>query len=307
VIDFLSAILEGGSAGFLELRFIMAGTVKQRFFSLPVDSAGQNVPADALNMDFDGWDVYFGVLPRWRREGKGEDIDDWATVLWADFDAKAYPGGKPAAFYALGKVLPVPQIIVDSGHGYHAYWLMRRGLNWAWAEKIMKGIAIKTGADRTYDKARILRVPGTHNHKDEVPALVRILRFDTLSPRYDGDEFSDYTFAVDREQEKAERAIERRRHERVDMAVPIENIPDWLQRLLAFGHDPADPPPYDRSKNCFRVACKFIELGWSDEEIEDVFVSHPEGIGEKMAEKGDEAGRRWLQYTLRAAHQTVGY
>lgn len=303
IVDFLRTIL-GDGPGYAEFRLIRDGEVAQRFPVLPL----YDDQAEALfEEDRSGYDVYFGVLPRWRMGGKAEDVDDWARVLWADFDAKSYPGGKPAAFYALGRVLPVPQVIVDSGHGYHAYWLMKRGLSWAWAEKIMKGIAIKTGADRTYDKARILRVPGTHNHKDVDPLLVRILRFDTLAPRYDGDEFSDYTFLVDRAEEKEQRAQERRRRERTDIAVPIENIPQWLSRLVQYGHDLEDQAPYDRSKNCFRVACKLIELGWDDLDIINLFLSNPAGIGEKMAGKGPVEGHRWLRTTLRAAHQSVGY
>lgn len=303
MIDFLSTVL-GDGQGFAEFRLIRDGKVTQSFKSLPLDPI---VVPMLLDEDQGGHDVYFGVLPRWRRGGKGEDIEDWTWVLWADYDAKAFPGGKPAAFYALGKVQPVPQIIVDSGHGYHAYWLMARGLNWAWATKIMKGIALKTGADRTYDKARILRVPGTHNHKDAQPLLVRILRFDTLAPRYQGEDFSDYTFLVDREDEKAERAIERRRTERVDMPVPIQNIPSWLNSLIMTGReDHMDEHP-DRSKLCFKAAAKLIELGWDDDAIEQIFIENPEGIGEKMTEKGNEAGHHWLQYTLRAAHLSVGY
>jgi hypothetical protein len=305
MIEFLSAIWDGAiEGGYGELRFIRKGEVEQQFPGLPLDQVALPIRLSAA--DLAGWDVYFGVLPRLRPSGKGDDIDDFANVLWADYDAKSYPGGKPAAFYALGRVQPVPQIIVDSGHGYHAYWLMRRGINWQWATKIMKGIALKTGADRTYDKARILRIPGTHNHKDDPPLLVRLLRFDTLAPRYEGEDFSDYTFLVDREEERSERAIARRKTERVDMPVPIENIPPWLNGLIVNGREDHQDEHPDRSKLCFKTACQLIELGWADDSIETIFLLHPKGIGEKMFEKG-AYGHRWLEYTLEAAHRSVGY
>ena len=91
------------------------------------------------------------------------------------------------------------------------------------------------------------------------------------------------------------------------MPVPVENIPSWLNSLIVNGReDHMDKHP-DRSKLCFKVAAKLIELGWEDAAIEQVFIENPEGIGEKMTEKGTEAGHNWLQYTLRAAHHSVGY
>jgi hypothetical protein len=302
--------LWAGHTGFGELRLIKNGVVNQSWIPLPIDDM-YLLDDEVLNRDVDGWDVYFGVLPRVSMEGKTANVVNETSVLWADFDAKVYPGGaKAQAFYALGKVTPAPHIIVDSGHGYHAYWLLASPISFTWAARIMKGIAMATGADRVYDQARILRVPGTHNHKDADPSLVRVLRFDILSPRYASEDFSDYTFRVDREEEANEFRQEKKREARAAEGggrKDWSDLPGWLVKLITSGRDTAPDGQviHDRSVLCFKVCARLIEAGWSDEEIEDVFLSYPEGIGEKMAEKGVR-GKRWLETTLEAAHRSTG-
>jgi hypothetical protein len=51
--------------------------------------------------------------------------------------------------------------------------------------------------------------------------------------------------------------------------------------------------------------CWMIENGWNDAEIAQAFFSHPHGIGAKTANKGQQ-GIRYLERTIRKAHQAVG-
>jgi hypothetical protein len=68
--------------------------------------------------------IYFGVNPRPLDKGKKqEDIRD-IVCLWADVDGKDFPDGKDAALKCIGEFPLPPSIIVDSGHGYHCYWLL---------------------------------------------------------------------------------------------------------------------------------------------------------------------------------------
>src|SRR5262249_29246108 len=69
-----------------------------------------------------GKQVYFGVLPRLAglepfKSGKKDDIQSGKAV-WVDID------GKHGALERLKEFSPLPSIIVDSGNGYHAYWLV---------------------------------------------------------------------------------------------------------------------------------------------------------------------------------------
>lgn len=190
--DFLAAIwpegLETIEPLLGEIRAFKGDHRVQNWVSSPGEAEAQ-----ALVLAVSGYDVYFGVLPRLEEKGGGDAIPDVTSVLWADFDNKSFEYG---AFAALWAVRPQPQIVVDSGNGYHGYWLLRDLVPFAEAREVMKGMHLVAGADKTYDKARILRVPGTENHKTDPPHPVRLLKFDLTGRRYRIDEFVDYASAA---------------------------------------------------------------------------------------------------------------
>ena len=144
----------------------------------------------------DRMDVYFGVIPRTSMRGRAQDTIDVTDVLWADFDAKNFKGktGAGSAFSELSHMRMTPHIIVDSGNGYHAYWLLDQDYPFEQAQKVMKGIEYVHHSDHCSDQARILRVPGTLNFKQQPPHPVRLVRFDTFSPRYTLDMFNEYQY-----------------------------------------------------------------------------------------------------------------
>jgi hypothetical protein len=112
-------------------------------------------------------------------------------AIWVDVDVKAnspkhYAShgdawAAVAAFYK--KVgLPKPSIIVDSGGGLHVYWTSDRPLTldeWrpyaAGLKALLLQEGVKCDAGLTTDAARILRVPGTLNHKYDPPRMVKLL------------------------------------------------------------------------------------------------------------------------------------
>lgn len=141
-------------------------------------------------------DVYFGVLRRTTTRGRAEDTVEATHLLWADFDAKNYRGktGSGSAFAEIANMRLIPHIIVDSGHGYHAYWLLDTEYEFADAQKVMKGIERVHRTDHCSDAARILRVPGTLNFKDASPTPVRLVRFDVATRPYSLDAFNEYAY-----------------------------------------------------------------------------------------------------------------
>lgn len=108
--------------------------------------------------------------------------------IWIDLDVKAkgYPTRK-AALAALKEFLcatklPSPTFIVGSGGGMHVYWTFDRSISlkeWQSVATSLKNALIKhnvlcdTGC--TVDSVRILRVPGTFNHKTNPPTKVELL------------------------------------------------------------------------------------------------------------------------------------
>lgn len=152
---------------------------------------------DGLKNDFD---VYFGVLPRAGRSGSQKDV--WyASCLFADVD-----GGEEGVPGSIARIkaciVPLPNIAVQSGNGIHCYWLLSETVSmWEHSERetfksTLRRLARAIGghspnahADMSAcEVARILRVPGTYNHKlRDNPKEVKVLRHDTADTMtYDG-------------------------------------------------------------------------------------------------------------------------
>lgn len=107
--------------------------------------------------------------------------------LFVDLDGKAFGTKqdmlKELSTFCKATGFPGPSIYVDSGRGIHAYWTFDRDLPvaaWrALAEKL-KAKCLESGfridPTVTADAARILRVPGTLNHKEAPPLACRVLK-----------------------------------------------------------------------------------------------------------------------------------
>jgi len=198
MIEFLQALQPEGNGIFTELRAMRGGEVKSHFIPL----AQRDVVAEAaMKLNADGHDVYFGVLPRMSARGRAEECVPNIGVLWADIDNKAVGGTHLAALMRVGALNLTPSIIVDSGNGIHAYWLLSHLAPFARVKPLMQGLQSAIGSDHVHDAPRVLRLPGTHNHKGchhDVEHLspmckpVRLLHFEP-ERRYRLSDFDDFT------------------------------------------------------------------------------------------------------------------
>lgn len=271
-----------------ELRFIRRddgnGRVLQLFY--PVTTQGLRDATDEIaKLNVQGWDAYYGVLPRIRRSGTAEDVYQGMNILWADLDSKSFgedgtQDSKEAALAALRKPVLQPQIIVDSGGGYHAYWLLDREMDLEWGSLVMKGIAKQVNGDHVSDAPRVLRVPGSLNWKRESPRPARVLRFDIVGPFYRPADFSDYLEYSQPKQRTTSQVYDR------------QDLPDWLIQLCQQG-----APKGQRSEAAFKAALWLAKYGQTDDEIRLMFALTPNGIGAKYAERGDN----WLNRTIENA------
>lgn len=141
--------------------------------------------------------------------------------LWLDIDIAGpahkktnLPASHEDAIDLLKSSLPLPPtILVDSGHGLHAYWLFKEP--WLFetederqqAASLMRRFvlsfkyhaAIRGWAiDSVFDLARVLRVPGTLNTKPGAEQMLCSVRDADYERRYNPDEF--YQFLVDTEE-----------------------------------------------------------------------------------------------------------
>jgi len=113
-----------------------------------------------------GWGAYFAVglrksgLSRWQRGGAAEVVA--LPAFYTDIDDPT----SATLMKLRGARLP-PSMIVHSGGGYHAYWLLdepTRDLNMA--RQVLQGLARAFGGDGL-SPAQSLRLPGTVNCKPE--------------------------------------------------------------------------------------------------------------------------------------------
>jgi hypothetical protein len=113
-----------------------------------------------------GWGAYFAVglrkpgLSRWKRGGVAEVVA--LPAFYTDIDDPT-----DATLMKLrGARLP-PSMIVHSGGGYHAYWLLDEPTSdLHMARQVLQGLARTFGGDGL-SPAQSLRLPGTVNHKPE--------------------------------------------------------------------------------------------------------------------------------------------
>lgn len=143
-------------------------------------------------------DVYFGLSTRRPgiTSGRG-NIDDCngLTCVWCDLDLADRKTKKklPRTREELDKIIlaihPFPSMIVDSGGGYHLYWLFTEPWNLdrkedqidagklcrQWGMTIQRIVKEQFGydVDSAFDLPRVLRVCGTRNLKNAKPRDVK--------------------------------------------------------------------------------------------------------------------------------------
>lgn len=248
---FLSSFyLEG--KGWLEIR-VLDARGRMSYFEESVDRA---IQAYEKWLQIPTANVYFGVCPR-KEEGK-HNLKDvmYARCIWTDLDAKNADDRKKHLKTLREFPLP-PTIVVNSGNGFHAYWLLNKPTRkWAAFDQIIKALEKLSGADKIGDRARILRVPGTFNTKDPSnPLPVRIL------PRY-----TDYL--------------------RVYALRDLALIPKLFDRKLRHKIVTGDVRGFEsRSERDWDVMTALVRLGFTDDAIQHIFMAHSIGDRARDDEK----------------------
>ena len=141
-------------------------------------------------------------------------------ALWADIDIADpdvhkkwnLPPTIEAALDVLDRCGLPPSLVVHSGHGLQAWWLLQEfwsfdtdddrlaaaGLAQRWNTTLQVRAAEQSYVvDSTFDLARVMRVPGTMNRKQpSKPMPVRIVRYDDQL-RYNPEDFEPYVVDAD--------------------------------------------------------------------------------------------------------------
>jgi putative DNA primase/helicase len=268
--DFFKAMFSN-TDGLIEIREIYPDKKVQQSFYSNIEGAS--------NHSQNGGNLYFGVCPRVRESGKEEDVAKIAS-LWIDLDE--YDEQK-----ALNKVQTFkyqPSVIVASGNGFHCYWLLKEAESVDKKTKgILKGLSQVLGGDKTFDLARVLRVPDTLNVKDpNNPKEVKVISFDP-DKRYNLSDFEEFEVPVTTNGKHS-----------VTFTEPVKEI-DLNALKIPFQTKldvQSNVPIGRRSDVDFKVCCALFKAGIDDNTIRDIYRKYP--IGAKYREQGE----RYLQTTI---------
>lgn len=285
--------------------------------------------SDWIGVNGDSCDVYMaaGLAAREanaarRRANKGQVVG--IPGVWADIDVNGGPEGKTGAAksiteaHSLAEHLLQPTLLVNSGYGLQAWWLLDAVLPFHTenerdhAQKVVRGFqgALKDEAktrgysiDSTFDLARLMRVPGSRNHKGIDPVVVDLL--DDGGPRYSLASLEE----VGREfQTVAASKIGLITGESIDIELNPQAEPPYSKVQLLIDEIPEFVVPWNHVKNRktanwsmsefeYSITNYLVQAGWSDQEICDALVYH-----RNRFEPGDPKGKNRVERLA----QTIG-
>lgn len=109
----------------------------------------------------------------------GNDSVDRVAIAWVDID-------DPRQLGTLRRFAHRPHAVIASGSGgAHVYWLLAEELSGERCESLNRRLAGALGADPvSANRGRLLRVPGTLNHKGDPPSWCRVVMCDLAKAPY---------------------------------------------------------------------------------------------------------------------------
>jgi len=121
----------------------------------------------------------FGVNPRTTRGSATKDVA-LARCLFVDVD---HVDVEEAERRIADADLPKPNALVSSGGGIHAYWRLVEPMTDldTWRDRQKALISAVDGDHVVHDPPRIMRLPGTLNHKYDPPRLCKLIFCDPVS------------------------------------------------------------------------------------------------------------------------------
>lgn len=249
-------------------------------------------------------DVYCGVAMSWVKGEANQRTksDDAGAIfgLWADVDIADDLHKKPnlpptqeAALELVHGMGLSPSMVIHSGHGLQAWWLLKEP--WVFEEseagaaeraKAMAlcqrwTVALRARArgkgwdvDATHDLARVLRVPGTTNHKG---APVPVLVLEQSEARYTVEDFEGLL--------PSESDLRGQREEKVKVGALVLNSlasPPYNKMAALLDNDKKFKESFERKRRDMQdqsassydlaLANVTVRAGWTDQEVVDLLI-----------------------------------
>ena len=269
---------------------------------------------ERVNQDLEAYpntNIYTGVAlaPSGHRRPGQRVLASHTTAiagLWADLDygtvghKKAnYPPTLEQALEVIDSILYPPTIVINSGHGLQPWWLFDKP--WVFATDTDRALAQKLarwwhqhlvdtlaehgwGLDPTHDLSRVLRLPGTVNHKED-PVPVTIVT--DAGPRREKYEYLDLVPIDFQPLPIATPPSTTTQPRQPDSSGPYILNPNAeppsikLTTLLQFNNkfkrswEGNRPDLYDQTASSydFSLASIALENGWSEQETVDLLIA----------------------------------
>jgi len=215
--------------------------------------------------------VYFGVNPCRHTKTEKERVVNEDIIgincLYAEFDAKDFSNSKALASQHIDRLLMPPNVLIDSGGGFHAYWLLKETaminspLDLDQLKDIQARWVAYVGGDLgAKDLARVLRVPGTVNYKYNPPRKVTQL-YAVYDLPYELDDLTRLLPAT------AEPAAA---ETRAPMQPPSSQAAGqhWLSKAIQTATEG------NRNSTGFWLACQLRDSGLSQPEAETILLAY---------------------------------
>ncbi|MBE7465415.1 MAG: AAA family ATPase [Planctomycetes bacterium] len=263
-----------------------------RFFASIADAAGF-AAAHAHDQN-----IYFGLgLIQGAPQGRGR-YEDIAAIpgLWADLDlagshrgkAKSLPNSIEDIKAILDRMPLAPSMLVQSGHGVHAYWLFKEpwvfeqesdraaayGLAMAW-HRLVCDHAHLVGFDMENlgDLTRVLRLPGTLNHNQAGQAVRCELIEEHACRRYNRSDFEPFLSIQDQPPTRTSTELLLR----PDAEPPADRFVELYVHSPVFAASwrRQRPDLRDQSQSAYDLSLANVAAlnGWGDQEIANLLVA----------------------------------
>jgi len=303
---------EKGANQLIEFRFIhFTGKTFSQFRHLPdIEKSLLSEKWPIKNQN--GYNVYFGVNPRGIERRKTQnDIRD-IVCLCLDIDSRNFYRGKEEARQRIDEFPLKPNIIVDSGNGYHLYWILEEPIidrseeESVELKQIMSGLAIALGGDKqAMNFDRVMRLPGTLNIKDPyTPKECRVVQInqDYFYSPGDFEQFKDYQYQktaeeeeIDLDYEGNEILIDGENPEQALKNVKRLEVSSKIKRMIITGElqkgNGVDPTSSGRDQ---AIITALVAANYNYPTIKSIFFNRFLGCSNRIIEKGE----RQLKYEV---------
>jgi hypothetical protein len=302
---FLELLFSGSNSGFTEFRLLAKDKAPLQLFYNSIINIDWSL---IQRRNAEGYNIYYGVCLR--RERKGDKSSVLATPsLWAELDAKDFRGEKDEALSQFER-LPshlLPSLIIDSGNGYHTYWLLSHPWFLRCSDDIQKiegyirGLGSFLKGDTVFDICRVLRLPGTLNMKNPgQPVPCQIICWEPHR-HFDLSDFDDY-WVDTRSSVNSEATVFSGQIPEVNLSQLA--ISGRTRRLIKEGWQAEGSYP-SRSEADQAVITALLQAGCSYDTIRATFANPRWRIGDKYRDKG-KYGDQYLTHSIARARAFLG-